>query len=83
MAIKEVEKKYHEQLDMILDNPNEKNLALTIPVDDLRIFGCRSISEFKEFVLERIIQKASITRDIDFEPSLNLVYSRLKLKERY
>lgn len=81
MFLREGSQKYKDQIDLILDNPNERNLALTISIDDLHAFECGSIAEFKEYVLERFIQKAAIRRDLDFESTLKLVYSRLKLEE--
>ena len=56
------------------------NQALTISLVDLPVFECRSISEFKGFVLEYLVDKAAIKRDLDFEPTLELIYSRLKIE---
>jgi len=55
---KSLEQKYQEQIDRILDYPKETNFILSIDVFDFSIFEYISESEFIEFSIKPIIEKA-------------------------
>ena len=68
---------------MILGYPDEKDQIIRISIIDLHIFDCNSKADFEEYVLEPLIQKTAIKRNLDFKSTIELISFRLNWEECY
>ena len=78
-----IKQKFQEEIEIILDNQNEKNIVIPIPFSLPQSIGFNSKSDFEEKILEPIIQKEATKRNIDFNEAIELIAYRLKWEYCY
>lgn len=76
----EIEQKYLEQIDLILDNLHEKHWKLRVSSFDITFFGYSCADDFKEEVLEPIISKIARKKKLGFEEACDIIKSRIELE---
>ena len=78
-----IRQKYQEQIDAVLDNPNERYLIISISSSHLHILKCNSRADFEEIELKPLIKKAATKRNLDFDYALDdVVSSRINWEGR-
>lgn len=74
---------FQKQINIILEDLNEKNHIIQISISHLHIFECYSRIDFEDIVLGPIIQQTSIKRNLDFVNIYSIISSRIIWGDSY